>query len=420
MDQNNKTLKGYKFRIYPNKVQQSFFQKQFGANRYVWNYMLETKKDAYLHAGIKLNYCDTSKGLTAIKKMEELKWLKEMNSQSIQQELKHLDVAYSRFFRQQADFPQFKSKHDKQSFVIPQHFTYEGNLLSIPKIKEKIKVNQHREFGEEAKILFITISKNKAGKYFASFQVEEKTIKPIQDSTNSIGIDLGLKDLLVFSDGKRIANPKFAKKLENKLDYQHRQLSKSKKDSKTREKCRLKLAKTYEKITNQKLDFTHKLTKKIVDENQIIVMENLDVKSMMQERKMAKSIQQVSWGEIARQLEYKSNWQGKTFVKINRFFPSSKTCGHCGFIKQDLTLQDRNWQCIKCDTNHDRDLNAANNILKQGQNIINNLPDGKPFGKNSDLGAKSESKQKLGEPLKKVLPQGKRNIKVKNLEAASL
>lgn len=415
MDQPEKILKGYKFRIYPTKEQETLLSKHFGACRYVWNSILETKKDAYLHAGIKLNYCDTSKGLTAIKKLPDLYWLKEVNSQSIQQELRKLDVAYSRFFQKISDFPAFKSKHDKQSFMVPQRFSYKDKMLEIPKFKTKIKVNQHREFGNDARILFVTISKNKAGKYFASFQVEENKVKSSKISDKQIGLDLGLKDLIVCSDGMRINNPKIAKKSHKKIEYKHRQFSKTKKGGKNRERVRLKLAKIYEKTTNKKQDFAHKLTSKIVDENQIICIEDLDVKGMQKNKGLARSIQDVSWGEVVRQLEYKSGWRDKTLVKVNQYFPSSKTCGNCGHIHQELKLSDREWKCVKCETIHDRDLNAARNILKQGQNIINS-----GLGTKSEIPASSGKKQKRKEPLKKYLSQGKKSIKAAICEAASL
>ncbi len=397
----NKILKGYKFRIYPSELQKAFLEKEFCACRFVWNYILGVKSEAYQNAGVKLNYYDTSKGLTEIKKMPELAWLKESSSKSMQQTLRQLDAAYSSFFKKQADFPRFKSKRDKQSFTIPQRFNYNGNILQIPKLKTKIKINQHREFGEDARILFITISKSKTGKYFASFQVEENEVKHNQIPDKSIGIDLGLKDLMVFSDGNRVANPKIAKKFHKKLEHQHRQLDKKIKGSKNREKARHKLAKTYEKITNKKQDFAHKLTNRITAENQTIILEDLAVNNMVKNHCLARSIQDVSWGEIARQLEYKSKWRGKTLIKVNRFFPSSKTCGNCGFIHQDLTLADRQWKCVKCETTHDRDLNAANNILKQGLNILAE----QSAKQNSGSGIESESKQK-----RKVLPKGKKPL----------
>ncbi len=392
-------LKGYKFRIYPTKEQEVFFVRSFGATRFIWNFMLGVKKEVYMHCGEKLNYYDTARGLKEIKGLDDLGWLKEVNSQSLQSTLRNLDTAYSRFFKKLSDFPVFKSKKDKQSFIVPQHFNYEDKLLQIPKLKSKIGVNQHREFGGNFKIKSLTISTNTAGKYFVSFLVEEDVIKDIAKTDKKIGIDLGLTSLMTFSDGYKIDNPKIAHKQRKKLEYQHRQFSKKKKGSKNAEKARLQLAKIYENITNKKQDFAHKLTKKIVDDNQVIVMEDLAIKSMIKNKRLARSIHEVSWYEIVRQLKYKSEWYGRQFIQVNQFFPSSKTCGDCNHINQDLGLSDRQWTCVKCESVLDRDVNAAKNILRQG---LTNL---------SGLGTKSDVKQKRKEALGKVMAQAVRNTK---------
>jgi putative transposase len=405
-----RVLKGYKFRVNPTEDQQSFFAKSFGGCRFVWNYVLNTKKDAYLFGGVNLNFSDTSNGLTLIKKLEGLEWLNEINSQSIQQELRKLDVAYSRFFKKIGGFPKFKSKQDKQSFLIPQHFLYQDGRLTIPKLKSKIKVVQHREFGQNFVIKSVTISKNKAGQYFCSFLVEEDKIVKSSISNNSVGIDLGLIDLMTLSDGTKIKNPKIVKRYYKKLSYLHRQLSKKTKDSKSRERARLKLAKLYNKISQIKGDYTHKLTSKIISENQVIVMEDLSVANMMKNHKLARSIQDVSWYEIVRQLRYKADWNNRQFIQIDRFFPSSKTCNVDGYINQNMDLSTREWECPQCGTVHDRDVNAAINILNQGVNQL----------RNSGCGTHSESKQKLVEPSRKVLTFVKRNIEAKKLEAAML
>jgi len=403
-------FKGYKFKINTTKEQEEFFSKTFGGCRFVWNYILGSKRDAYLFGGVKSNFSETSKGLTDIKKLEGLEWLKDLNSQSVQQELRKLDVAYSRFFKKISNFPQFKRKGDKQSFVVPQNFSYDGRFLEIPKLKSKIEVIQHRSFGVNAKIKFLTISKSKSGKYFCSFQVEEdNAVKPSM-LNGQIGIDLGLTDLMTFSDGTKIKNPSIAKKKRKKLEYQHRQLSKKTKGSKSRERAREELAKTYDKISRIKNDFAHKLTSNIIQKNNVIVMEDLSIVNMMKNHNLARSIQEVSWGEIVRQLEYKAKWNNRQFVKIDQFFPSSKTCHIDGFIKNSLDLSERNWQCPKCNTIHDRDTNAAKNILMQGLNKL----------KTSGSGIDSELKQKLVEPLGKVCVKTQRNTKVTKPEAFAL
>jgi putative transposase len=402
-------FKGYVFRINPTKTQEEFFLKTFGACRFVWNYILDTKNSAYSFGGTKINYAEMSRGLTIIKKIEGLEWLNELNAQSLGQEVRKLDCAFSRFFKKTSDFPKFKKKNEKQSFAVPQGFIYKDGGLKIPKLKSKIKVIQHREFGKNSTIKSLVISKNKAGKYFCSFLVEEDKIAKAPKTDKRIGIDLGLTDLMVFSDGAKIKNPKIAKKYRKRLEYQHRQLSKKIKGSKGRENARIKLAKTYDKISRIKGDYTHKLTSLIINENQVIVMEDLSVANMMKNHKLARAIQDVSWGEIARQLEYKAKWNDRQFIKIDRFFPSSKTCHVDGFVNKNMDLSVRNWACPKCGTNHDRDINAAKNILIQGINILNN----------SGCGMQSESKQKLVEPSRRVCLKKQRDIEVMKPEVVT-
>ncbi len=399
-----KVHKGYKFRIYPDKEQEIFFSKSFGCNRFVWNYFLNKRKDDYLKKKdlLKdnktkskkdkirtLNYYDNAKELTLLKSSEETKWLSEVNSQSLQQSLRSLEVAYNKFFLKQTLLPKFKSKNDHQSFCVPQGFKLEGKLLHLPKINP-VKIVCHREFGENAKILSVVISKSKSGRYFASLCVEEDA-KSYPKAEGEVGIDLGLTNLMTFSDGKFVKNPKIAWKNRKKIAYLQRQHSKKRKEKdgagKNREKVRIKLARCHDKIVRIKQDFTHKLTSKITDENQVIVMEDLSVTGMMKNRRLARSIGEVSWGELVRQIKYKSEWKGRKFLQIDRFFPSSKLCA-CGFVHQGLKLSDRKWHCPKCNLELDRDVNAARNILKQGRNL-------------SGEGLPSESKQKIREAFRK-------------------
>ena len=296
--------------------------------------------------------------------------MNEVNSQSLQQSLRQLDVSYQRFFKKVSKFPSFKSKYDKQSFCVPQHFIFENGLLTIPKLKS-IKVNQHRPFGENYEICFLTISKTKTNKYFVSFIVEEDFTSKVKKTNKSVGIDLGLINLMTFSDGKKIANPRISKKYRKKLAYQQRQHSKKTKKGKNRERARIELAKTYEKITNVKMDYAHKLTNDIVKNQDTVVMEDLSISNMMKDHKKARSIQEVSWYEIVRQLKYKSEWNDRKFIQVDRYFPSSKTCYDCGYINQSLKESDREWDCPICNIHHDRDYNASLNILKQGLSDVN-------------------------------------------------
>ena len=341
----------------------------FGCSRFVYNYFLDLNNKIYLEAKEKdlkkkhLNYYGCANKLTELKK--ENIWLKEANSQSLQQTLKDLDTAYNRFFQKKSGFPNFKSKKNIQSFRIPQDVKLgENNKIFIPKFREGIKVNIHREI--EGNIRFATISKTRTGKYYISittdFDAKKKRI-----SDNQVGIDLGIKDFVTLSTGEKF-------KLEVKegnLKYLHKQVSKKVKGSENRNKARIKLAKQYEKIYNNREDFQHKLSDKICRENKLIAIENLDIKSMLKNHNLAKSISFQGWYSFIVKLEYKSKRYNGKVEKINRFYPSSKTCNVCGFINQELTLKDRTWICPKCKNTLDRDINASKNILNQVQRELN-------------------------------------------------
>jgi putative transposase len=360
--------KAYKFRIYPTKVQVELMAKHFGSARFVWNYFLALRKDSYLENKKTLNYYDNAKTLTLLKKDDEFNWLKEINSQALQAALKDLDTAYGRFFKKQAKFPKFKSKFKSvDSFRCPQGVGIRDGKLSIPKFREGIAIKMHREI--TGKILFATISRTPTGKYFVSITCEtEHTALPGTDK--EVGIDLGIKDLAICSDGKVFENPKITKKHAKKLAYEQRQLSKKEKGSGKRTKQRKKVAAVHEVVKNARADNIHKLTHSVIQDNKTVVIEDLHVKGMLKNHCLAKAIADVSWFELTRQLEYKAKWNERNFVQIDRWFPSSKTCNVCNFINQNLQLKDRTWTCPGCKTILDRDLNAAKNILKQGLKIL--------------------------------------------------
>jgi putative transposase len=364
----------YKYRIYPTKEQEVLLAKHFGCVRFVWNYFLNERKEYYLKnkEGLEtkrikgsLSYYDNAKQLTLLKKEKE--WLKECNAQSLQASLKHLDNSYKMFFRKTHKFPNFKSKEVRQSFTIPQHFKLKGKKVYFPKFKDGIKVKKHKKL--EGKFVVATLSRTTTNKYYISIIVE-KDINPISPTDKAIGIDLGIKDLATCSDGKRYQNIKSLSSLENKLKYKQKQLSRKVKGSNNRKKARHKVAIIHEKIKNTRNDYIHKITKAIVNENQVIIAEDLNIKGLMRNHKLAKAISDVAWHEIHRQLEYKSKWNGKTYHVIDRFFPSSKMCNTCHFVNDELTLKSRTWNCPNCNTELDRDLNASINILNQGLNNI--------------------------------------------------
>jgi len=368
-------LKAYKFLIKPTREQAEMFEKHFGATRFVYNWGLEQKTKSYQEGKKTLTFLGLGPELIKLKK--ENIWMKEVNSQSLLASLKNLDNAYTRFFREKKGFPKFKSKYNpKQSFQCPQHcgVDFEKGLLNIPKVKN-IKAIFHRKF--EGDIKTVTISKVPSGKYYVSILVEDGKELPIKsklDRNDAVGIDMGLKDFVVTSDGDKIANPKYLRKSEEILARRQKKLSKKKKGSNNRNKQRQKVAKLHEKIANQRKDFLHKVSYQIVHKNHgTICVEDLCVKGMVRNHKLAKSISDVGWGMFYEFLKYKSEWYGKNFLDIGRFEPSSKMCSVCGHIKSDLKLSDREWTCKKCGTEHDRDVNASVNIRNMtftNQNLI--------------------------------------------------
>ena len=362
--------KSFRYRIYPTADQKKAFASHFGQARFVYNYFLRKRIDYYAEnkGGEKqgLNYHDTARMLTELKKDTEFAWLTESNSQSLQQSLRHLDVSYTNFFRGGAKFPHFKKKSNKQSVSIPQHFNVdvEAQQLNIPKMAP-LRIVLHRPI--EGKMKSVTISKMPSGRYFASILCEvEIDIEPKQTG-KEIGIDLGLKSFLVTSDGETVDSPKFFRQSQRKLKHFQRQLSRKTKGSGRKDKARIKVARIHEKISNQRNDFLHKLSHRLVAENQSIFAESLNVKGMVKNHHLAKSIQDSGWSEFIRQINYKSEWKGTYFGQADRFFPSSKRCNECGWINDSLKLSDREWTCLGCGNVVDRDLNASRNILQFGK-----------------------------------------------------
>lgn len=348
--------KAFKYRLYPTEAQKELIAKHIGSSRFVYNLALETKNTAYI--GSKHNYSafDLVKQLPELKK--ELPWLKEVNSQSLQQAIQNMDIAFKKFFKG-AGFPKFKSKHKgKQSFSIPQNIIVENDLLIIPKFKEGIKMVLHRP--TKGTIKSATISVTPTGKYFVSILCDTKeetpTKAPITENT-TIGIDLGIKNFAITSEGEVFENPKYLRKAQSKLKYVQRKYSKYKGK---RTKQRLTLL--HEKVVNKRKDFLHKVSSKLISENQTIALETLAVKNMVKNHNLAQAINDVSWSTFVSMLEYKADWYGKNILRIGQFAPSSKTCSNCGAINKELTLKDREWTCGNCSTVLDRDVNAACNI----------------------------------------------------------
>jgi len=376
-------IKAYKKRIYPNKKQQILLDNNFGAVRWIYNWALDKKIKAYQKDKKQISCFDLIKELPKLKKQKETEWLKEANAQSLQQSIRNLDNAFTRFFREKKGFPKFKSrKKNKNSFITPQgiKIDFENKKLQIEKIG-KLKIRIEKRF--EGKIKTVIISKNNINQYFASMVVETPdnclNKKEIKEKT-TLGIDLGIKDFAILSNGRKIKNNKFLKNSENRLKVLQRRLSKKKKGSQNRKRAKFKVAKLHNKISNQRSDFLHKFTYQLTHDNQVqtIAIEDLNVSGMLKNHCLAKAISDVAWSEFRRQLSYKCEWYGKNLLVIGRFEPSSKMCS-CGEINKDLKLSDRKWTCKKCGLTHDRDILASQNIKRfalKKQNLITPLPKG--------------------------------------------
>ena len=361
-------LKAYKYRLYPNKEQEKFFIKCFGAARFIYNKMLDDKIKYYKETKKKLNN-------TPAQYKKEFPWLKEVDTYALCNAQMNLQSAYNNFFKTpKTGFPKFKSKKTTRLSYTTNNtgnytsirFSENSKYIRLPKIG-LVKVKKHRDF--RGIIKSATISKNPSGKYYISLLVECEDQEKLKYSDNRVGIDLGLKEFAITSDGEMIENPRCLRKSEKRLRKLQKDLSRCKKGSKNREKCRIKLAKQHERIANQRKDFLHKTSKRIIDENQVICLEDLKAKEILKNHKLAKSVSDVSWGEFVRQLQYKADWYGREIIKIDQWYPSSQICSNCGHRdgKKDLSI--REWTCPICGAHHDRDINAAINILNEGLRI---------------------------------------------------
>lgn len=357
-------LKAYKYRIAPNNEQKTLLNKHIGACRFLYNLALETKITAYSSAAKNLNRYDLQLQLKELK--QECEWLKEVNSQSLQTELMHLDAAYLKFFKG-AGFPKFKKKNGKQSFQCPQNVTIEENKLWLPKFKTGIKIIQHREFVGEIKT--VTINRTPTDKYYASILVDDHNELPnkaVVKKETSVGVDLGIKTFAVTSDKKEYENPKHLKKQLARIKALQRKLKRTKKGSNNRKKKLKTIARKHEKVANQRKDFLHKVSNEITNQYDTLFFENLNVKGMVKNHKLAQAISDVGWGNFTIYTKYKCDWKGKNYFEIGHFEPSSKIHNSCGYLNKELKLSDREWLCPKCNTVVLRDANASMNIRDFG------------------------------------------------------
>ncbi len=352
----------YRFRLYPNKEQREFLNRQIGHCRFVYNKLLEIAINNFKTKSKKWNFYEYKKLLPLLK--EQYPFLKEANSQSLQEAVRWLDKAFKNFFKGLSGFPKFKKKKRTNAVVIPQHFKIEGNKVKIPKLKTPIKFKKHREI--EGRIKSISIVRTPTGKYYLNVLVDRE-IKPLPPTDKVVAIDVGLTHFATLSTGERIENPRYLERTLRRIKRLQRKLSRKVKGSKNYQKLAKRLAKLYEKVKNQRDDFLHKLSKKLIGDNQAVIVEDLGVKELLEKGNLSRQIADASWRRFISFLEYKAKWYGRVLIKVNRYFPKFKTLQCvCGYKKEDLTLSDRRWKCPKCGTLHDRDINAAINLLKEG------------------------------------------------------
>ena len=361
-------LKGYKYRIYPNKDQKIQIARTFGCCRFVYNQTLAYRKETYGKEKKSVSKTDCNHYCNRELK-KEYEWLKEVDKFALTNAIYNMDCAYQKFFKEHAGYPKFKSKHDKHKSYTT-NFTngniaadFEEGKIKLPKLKQ-VKAKFHRKF--EGQIKSATVSQVPSGKYYVSILVETEH-EELRHTDKNTGLDLGVKDLCITSDGTRYWNPKTIRKYEKKLAKLQRQLSHKEKRSRNYYKQKKKIAICHEKIRNIRKDYLHKVSHEIISENQVIVSEGLQIKNMVKNHHLAKSIMDVSWYELTRQLGYKAEWNGRQYIKIDTFYAGSQICSACGYQNTDIKdLSVREWICPKCRAKHDRDLNAAKNILAEG------------------------------------------------------
>ncbi len=365
-----KQKRAYKYRFYPTDEQKNILARTFGCCRYVYNWALNVRANAYQQSGVRLYYNDLSTALTQLKKQAETSWLSDVSSVPLQQSLRHLDKAYQNFFEGKGKYPTCKKRRSQQSATyVKTAFQWDGEHLTLAKMAEPLALRWSRSLPKGSKPSSVTISKDAADRYFVSILVEQDIphLKPVEQT---VGADLGLKDFVILSTGEKVGNPHFFTKDEKKLAMAQRKLAKKKKGSQNRTKARRKVARIHARIADRRRDFLHKLSTRLIRENQTICVETLAVKNMVKNHSLAKAISDVGWSEFVSQLEYKAVWYGRNLVKIGTWYPSSKRCSTCGYVLDTLPLEVREWTCPICGVHHDRDSNASNNVHAEGISVL--------------------------------------------------
>lgn len=378
--------RAYKYRFYPTIEQANVLARTFGCARLVYNKALDIRSRSWTQDKKRVSYEDTCKLLTEWKQDEELAFLKDVSNVPLQQSLRNLQSAFANFWGKTGKYPKFKSKHKSKDSATYQSngFTYRNGELKLAKTSTPLDIVWSRQLPENAQITKVTVSRDPSNRYFVSILVDDE-IRQLDPKDNSVGVDLGIKTLATLSTGEKIQGPRAARALENKLALAQRRLAKKQKGSKNREKARLKVARIHAKIADQRRDSLHKITTRLVRENQTIIIEDLNARGMSasargtvskpgrnvrQKAGLNKSNLDSAYGMFREMLEYKCEWYGRELVKIDRFYPSSKTCSECGKINSSLMLKDRAWSCSECGVSHDRDVNAAKNIEAVGLAVI--------------------------------------------------
>jgi putative transposase len=366
--------KAYRYRFYPTTEQESLLRRTMGCARLVYNKALAARTEAWYEHQERVGYSQTSSMLTGWKQESDLDFLNDVSCVPLQQGLRHLQTAFTNFFAGRAKYPNFKKKHHGGSAEFTKSaFRWKDGQVFLAKCTQSLPIRWSRKIPEGCTPSTITVKLDASGRWFASLLVNTniaqlpKSVGEASPTENkSIGLDMGITSLITTSNGDKIANPKHFKQLRKKLRRIQKALSRKQKGSNNRHQARLQVARVHAQISDARKDFLHKLTTQLVRENQTIVVEDLAIKNMVKNHKLALAISDASWGELIRQLAYKCEWYGRELIKIDRWFPSSKRCGNCGHIVDKLPLNIREWECPKCKTNHDRDINAANNVLAAG------------------------------------------------------
>jgi putative transposase len=400
------TQRAYRYRFYPTEEQEQLLRRTLGCVRLVYNKALHTRTQAWYEHQQRVDYKQTSGMLTEWKKQEDLQFLNEVSCVPLQQGLRNLQKAFANFWAGQTKYPNFKKKRNGGSAEFTRSaFKWKDGQLWLAKCNDPLPIRWSRTLPAGCEPSTVTVRLEPSGRWLVSLLIDDHTVKPLPEINKSVGIDAGITSLITTSDGEKVVNPKHFKRLRYKLRQAQKKLSRRVKGSNNREKARLEVARIQAVIADSRKDFLHKLTTRLVRENQTITVEDLSVKNMLKNHKLAQAIADASWSELVRQLEYKCQWYGRTLVKIDRWFPSSKRCGHCGHVVDKLPLDVREWDCPECGTHHDRDLNAARNILAAGLAV---LPMGKaPSVKVCGANVRPDRHESIGQ-LQKTSNRGRK------------